>query len=93
VDDDSLTADGSDSTRVQLQVVDAYGAPRVSRTGDVTLALSGPATLIGDNPFPLKDTGGVGAVWVRSQPGVTGEVVVRATHDSLGSGEASITVA
>ena len=38
----------------------------------VTLTLTGPATLIGDNPFAFGDYGGLGAVWIRSLAGQTG---------------------
>jgi beta-galactosidase len=46
------------------------------------LDLSGPATVVGDNPVPL--VGGVAVVWLRAgeRPGA---VVVRATHPVLGT--------
>ena len=50
----------------------------------MTLELAGPATLIGDNPFPFGDYGGVGGAFVRSQPGGTGLVPVTARHPGLG---------
>jgi hypothetical protein len=49
--------------------------------------------LIGDNPFAFGDTGGVGAVWIRTLPGSPGTVTVRASHPVLGSGTATIKVA
>ncbi|HWC80860.1 MAG TPA: glycoside hydrolase family 2 TIM barrel-domain containing protein [Pseudonocardiaceae bacterium] len=91
-DDTGLTADGSDATRVQFQAVDVYGAPRPYTTGTVTFSLSGPTDLVGDNPFPFADTGGAGAVWVRGRAGQRGVAVLRATHDTLGSGQVRITV-
>ena len=41
-------------------------------TGEVRLALAGPAVLVGDNPFPFGDNGGVGGALVRSLPGRPG---------------------
>lgn len=81
-DDLELLADGSDATRVVLRVTDAEGHRRPFATGAVTLVLSGPAELIGENPFALA--GGVGAVWVKTteQPG---EITLQATHPYLGS--------
>ncbi len=81
-DDTELQADGSDSTRVVLQVVDQYGNLRPSTVGEVQLELIGnAATLIGDNPFPIGDTGGAGAVWIRSSGlGNKGAVLVVAEH-------------
>lgn len=92
-DDRLLAADGSDATRVEFQAVDAYGASRPYTEGTVTLTVSGPAILLGDNPFPFADTGGVGAVWIRGRAGRPGAAVVRATHDTLGNGQAVIVFA
>lgn len=60
-------------------------------SGDLELSLKGPATLIGENPFTLEDTGGVGAVWVRTEPEKSGRILLRADHPSLGSAETEIT--
>jgi beta-galactosidase len=81
-DDLELTADGSDTIRVVLRVTDAEGHRRPFATGAVTLVLTGPADLIGENPFALA--GGVGAVWVKAteQPG---EITLRAIHPYLGT--------
>jgi beta-galactosidase len=91
-DDPELIADGLDTTRVEFRAVDEYGNPRPYITGTVSLTVSGPGVLIGDNPFAFGDTGGVGAVWIRTVPGATGTVTVRASHPVLGSGEADIKV-
>lgn len=91
-DDDNLAGDGSDATRVVFRAVDRYGAPRPYAGGTVTLRLTGPADLIGDNPFPFADAGGVGAVWVRSVDGGAGPVRVTATHSDLGSPTITILV-
>jgi beta-galactosidase len=72
--------------------VDAYGNQRPHVTGQVTLAVAGPATLIGDNPFRFARYGPVGGAFLRSQPGLTGEVLVTATHPDLGRATARVTV-
>lgn len=90
VDDPALRADGADATRAVFRVVDRFGESRASATGTVSLALAGPAVLVGDLSFDLAAGGGVGAVWVRSLPGRAGEVVLRAHHPTLGSAEARL---
>ncbi len=45
----------------------------------------------GDNPFPIGSTGGDGAVWIRSAGvGITGGVVLVATHQFLGTADVEI---
>jgi beta-galactosidase len=68
-DDTALIADGADTTRVVLRVTDEYGAIRPFANDAIRFELTGPAQLIGDNPFSL--IGGTGAVWIRAgeQPG------------------------
>ena len=83
-DDAAIAADGSDATRVVFRAVDAYGNQRRFTTGDVRLTLTGPGTLIGDNPFAFGDYGGLGAVWVRSVTGQPGAITLSAAHQSLG---------
>jgi len=84
-DDTDLIADGSDATRLVFKVVDRFGADRLSGAGEVRFHLDGPADLIGGNPFSLTDSGGVGAIWIRTQAGRTGAVAVTATHSDLGA--------
>ncbi|TCP54181.1 beta-galactosidase [Tamaricihabitans halophyticus] len=84
-DDAELSADGSDATRIVLRIVDKYGGTAPPRAGLVRFSLDGPAILLGDHPFPLGDTGGVGAVWLRSQYRQSGVAVLRAEHDTLGA--------
>jgi len=91
-DDTSIRADGSDTTRLTFRAVDAYGNQRCDVTGLVSLALTGPATLIGDNPFDFGIYGGVGGAFVRSRPGLTGPVTVTAAHPALGRATARMTV-
>ena len=83
-DDVELSADGADATRLVFRVADRHGAPRPFAGGDVSFAVSGPGTLVGDNPFHLQDAGGVGAVWIKSQRS-TGRIRIQATHTVLGS--------
>jgi beta-galactosidase len=80
-DDTSLVADGADTTRVVLRVTDEFGAIRPFAADPIRLELSGPAEIIGDNPFSL--VGGQGAVWVRALE-VSGKVKLTATHPTLG---------
>jgi beta-galactosidase len=84
-DDAELSADVVDATRVVLQVLDRYGAPRARAGGTATFTLTGPAALIGENPLDLTGNGGVGAVWLRARPGQRGRITFRATHSQLGA--------
>jgi beta-galactosidase len=84
-DHPAIQADGTDTTRVTFRAVDAHGNQRPHVTGDVTLSLTGPGQLAGDNPFPLGICGGVGGAFLRSIPGRTGPVTVTASHSRLGS--------
>jgi beta-galactosidase len=56
----------------------------------VTLTLSGPAALVGDNPFAFGQYGGLGAVWIRSQAGQPGAVTLTASHPQLGQAEVQV---
>jgi beta-galactosidase len=84
-DDLAIFGDGVDATRVVLRVVDRYGAPRLFAGGDVMFELTGPGILVGDNPFPLTESGGAGAVWVKALPETSGRIAVKATHSTLGA--------
>jgi beta-galactosidase len=81
-DDTSLSADGADTTRVVLRVTDEYDAILPFSDDPIRFELTGPAELIGDNPFAL--VGGTGAVWIRAaeQPGT---VRLTAHHPYLGA--------
>ena len=83
-DDLELTGDGADATRLAFQIADRFGAPRPFGAGEVRFEITGPAEIVGDNPFRLTDSGGAGAVWVRMRANTSGRVVVAATHSSLG---------
>jgi len=92
VEDSAIEADGTDATRITFRALDAYGNQRPHVTGPVTLAVAGPATLIGDNPFRFARSGGVGGGFIRSRPGQTGVVTVSATHPSLGRAQVRLAV-
>jgi beta-galactosidase len=91
-DDLELTGDGADATRVVMRVADQFGADRAFGGGSVSFAIEGPGTLVGDNPFLLADAGGVGAIWVKSRPNSSGEIVLTAHHSQLGSQTVRIAV-
>jgi beta-galactosidase len=80
-DDTTLVADGADTTRVVLRVTDEFDAIRPFAADAIRFELTGPAQLIGDNPFSL--IGGTGAIWIRAgeQPG---KVQLTAHHPNLG---------
>ena len=80
-DDTRLTADGSDTTRVVLRVTDEFDAIRPFACDAIQFNLTGPAELIGDNPFTL--VGGTGAIWVRAGE-QAGKVRLTAIHPNLG---------
>jgi beta-galactosidase len=92
LDDVSINADGSDATRVTFRALDAFGNQRPYVSGDVSLDVSGPAQLIGDNPFAFATFGGVGGAFVRSLTNQTGPVIVSASHPSLGCGTGQLEV-
>ena len=83
-DDAELIVDGSDATRLVFRAVDKFGAPRPFVGGEVALELTGPGTIVGDNPFRWDDSGGVGAGWIKTVPGQAGRIQVSAAHSALG---------
>jgi beta-galactosidase len=90
-DDAELIGDGADATRVVFKVADKFGAERAFGGGMVTFEVSGPGTIVGDNPFSLAEAGGVGAVWMRTRP-EAGNVTVKAVHSVFGAKTVSIAV-
>lgn len=90
VDDHEIRADGVDMTRLTFRAVDAYGNPRFRADGDVTLELSGPATLIGENPFLFDDYGAAGGAFLHAAAGPGGVVTVVASHPTLGQGTVTV---
>lgn len=92
-DDTSIIGDGSDATRLVFRIADKFGANRAYGGGEIVFELSGPGVIVGDNPFALlDDSGGVGAVWVKSTENATGSIVVKATHSALGGKSVTINV-
>ena len=90
VDDATISADGSDATRAVFRAIDTYGNQRRYGSGQVALTLSGPATLVGDNPFAFGEYGGLGAVWIRSVAGRPGPITLTASHPLLGQAEVQL---
>ena len=88
-DDHELIADGADCTRVVFRVTDEFGSIRPIANDPILLELSGPADLIGDNPFAL--VAGTGAVWIRARQR-PGTVVLRAKHPRLGTQRVVLTL-
>jgi beta-galactosidase len=91
-DDKELRGDGIDATRVFFQVTDKFGAPRPFAKGNVAFTINGPGTIIGDNPFNLEESGGSGAIWVKTIINGSGDIILQAAHSQLGSGELKIHV-
>lgn len=88
-DDRDLIGDGIDATRVVLKVTDEYGNVRPFSNAAITMNLQGPGEIVGDNPLALF--GGVGAVWIKTKPGI-GVIKLTATHQTLGSQTVAIEV-
>jgi beta-galactosidase len=89
-DDHEIEADGVDATRLVFTVADKFGTPRAFAAGQVKCACEGPGEIVGDNPFDLKESGGVGAVWIRSVPDRQGVIRIEAIHSELGKGVVAI---
>jgi beta-galactosidase len=83
-DDLVLDADGADATRLTFGVTDNFGNPRLHAGGSLSLVVHGPGAIVGDNPFRLEESGGMGAVWLRTMPGSSGRITIEATHSHLG---------
>ncbi len=91
-DDAELQGDGSDATRLAFAVVDKFGGLRAFAGGELSLSLDGPGAIVGDLPFELAESGGAGAVWIKTLPGQIGTIKVGARHPSLGSTQVEIKV-
>jgi beta-galactosidase len=91
-DDTELVADGADATRLVFKVVDKFWADRAYAGGQIAFECTGPGLLVGDNPFSLGDSGGVGAVWIRTLPRRSGRITVRAVRSVLGAKSVAIRV-
>jgi beta-galactosidase len=80
-DDTTLIGDGADTTRVVLRVTDEFEAVRPFANDAIRLEVTGPAEIIGDNPFSL--VGGRGAIWIRAYE-MAGKATLTAIHPQLG---------
>jgi beta-galactosidase len=89
VDDEALVADGSDATRLVVRVTDEFGADRPLATGVVSFEVTGPLTVVGENPAAF--VGGVAAVWLRATHEAADATVV-VTSPLLGSCERRVRV-
>jgi beta-galactosidase len=88
-DDSELDGDGRDATRVVLAVTDAGGNLRPFASGAISLSVTGPGEIVGENPFALS--GGAGAVWVKAKEGA-GTIRLEARHQYLGKQTVEIQV-
>lgn len=91
-DDLELKGDGADGTRVTFGAVDKFGAPRPFAEGEVIFKVEGPGLIIGDNPFHFEDSGGAGAVWIKSVVDRIGLIKIEAAHDLLGKSSLTLAV-
>ena len=73
-------------------VRDTYGAPVQHLKGEVVVTVTGPGELVGDSHILLAETGGVGAVWVKSKRKSRGALEVHASHPQFGTKTVSIAV-
>jgi beta-galactosidase len=92
LEDASIEGNGFDATRLTFRALDAYGNQRPYVSGDVTLSLTGPAVIVGQNPFNFGGYGGVGGVFIRSEAARTGVVTVTVSHPTLGMASAQLKV-
>jgi beta-galactosidase len=92
-EDSTLIGDGIDSTRLAFAVVDKFGAPRAFAGGQVSIHIYGPGVIVGDSSFALAESGGSGAVIVKTIIGRTGKIRVEAEHNLFGVKVVEIDVA
>jgi beta-galactosidase len=92
LEDATIVGDGSDATRLTFRALDAYGNQRPYVGADVTVTLAGPAMIVGESPFPFETYGGVGGVIICSEAGRAGNVTITASHPTLGTETAHLTV-
>ena len=91
-DDTELLGDGSDMTRLTFEVTDKFGAPRPFVRGEVAFQIQGPGIIVGDNPFQLEESGGSGAIWIKTTVGGSGKIRIQASHSELGNRSVEINV-
>ena len=88
-DDGSLVADGTDCTRVVIQVLDDKGQTLPLSHSPVSLELTGPGRIIGSNPTSLER--GMGAIYVGAalEPGT---IELRGSAEGLKGDAVTISV-
>jgi hypothetical protein len=86
--DNSLIADSNDIAIVHASIVDANGTVVPTATNKITFSVSGPATLIGNNPDTTE--AGIASILVRTTAS-EGAITVTASASELTSGSASVT--
>lgn len=91
-DENEIAGDGIDATRLEFRAADRFGAIRPFVGGEVAFEVKGPGMIVGDNPFQLAASGGVGAVWIKATKCETGHIEVIAIHPSLGKASVKIRV-
>ena len=91
-EDKQIMADGSDATKIVFRITDKYGAPRPFAVGKVDFVITGPGTIVGDNPFNLAESGGAAAIWIKSKTNAPGSIMLQATHENLGSKTVKVSV-
>jgi beta-galactosidase len=91
-DDAQIARDESDATRIAFGVTDKFGAPRLFAQGPVTFSVEGPGVLVGDNPFDLTETGGMGALWLKAKKGGSGLIRIHAQKAGIGAAYIQILV-
>jgi beta-galactosidase len=76
-----LKARERDTTRVVLRALDQQGQRLPFLNEVVTIALSGPAKIVGPSTIPLQ--GGTAGLWIETT-GLTGEITLRASCPRFG---------
>ena len=91
VDDASIAADGTDSTRISFGVADSFGNPRPASDGILCVEHAGAGRLLGEISFTMSE-GAAGAVWLRSDRGQTGRANITIVHTSLGRRSSAVQI-
>lgn len=82
----SIAVEGPGTYDGEVVNLTVTSAPELVRPGEqatVTATLTNAA-------FPFGDNGGVGAVYIRTLAGIPGDITVRASHPTLGSGSVRV---
>ncbi|GAA0086409.1 hypothetical protein UT300007_28490 [Clostridium sp. CTA-7] len=87
-DDTSIVADGSDTTRVYVAVVDENNQVVPYADNNIKFTVNGSCTLIGENPFKLE--AGQGAIFIQSKLDDLGQITINAESNGLISSDITI---